>query len=129
MGKWKYRKLEPTHVRGMCVKCGISPQMSKGANSFRPLCQSCHHNEHPKLLVSRAQYKKNNPEKFYGYRVHKGDACVVCGFIPEHPCQLDVDHIDGDHSNNSLENLQTLCANCHRLKTLHSRDGIYKNRQ
>ncbi|CAL9981083.1 HNH endonuclease [Vibrio phage D69] len=26
-------------------------------------------------------------------------------------------HIDGNHSNNSIDNLQTLCANCHRLKT------------
>lgn len=34
-----------------------------------------------------------------------------------HHCQLDVDHIDGNHSNNKLSNLQTLCANCHRLKT------------
>jgi 5-methylcytosine-specific restriction endonuclease McrA len=31
--------------------------------------------------------------------------------------QLDVDHIDGNHRNNNPENLQTLCANCHRLKT------------
>ena len=51
------------------------------------------------------------------YRVHKGSFCVSCGFIPVHTCQLDVDHIDGNHSNNTLENLQTLCSNCHRLKT------------
>jgi 5-methylcytosine-specific restriction endonuclease McrA len=43
--------------------------------------------------------------------------CGTCGFKPTHPCQLDVDHIDGNHSNDSLDNLQTLCANCHRLKT------------
>jgi 5-methylcytosine-specific restriction endonuclease McrA len=30
---------------------------------------------------------------------------------------LDVDHIDGDRFNNDPANLQTLCANCHRLKT------------
>lgn len=51
------------------------------------------------------------------YRQHKKDSCEQCGFIPEHSCQLDVDHIDGNHSNNSVGNLQTLCANCHRLKT------------
>ena len=32
-------------------------------------------------------------------------------------CQLDVDHIDGNHNNDEEVNLQTLCANCHRLKT------------
>ena len=41
----------------------------------------------------------------------------MCGFVPMHPCQLDIDHIDGCHSNNDHDNLQTLCANCHRLKT------------
>lgn len=51
------------------------------------------------------------------YRIHKGSICVACGFIPEDKCQLDVDHIDGNHKNNCVDNLQTLCANCHRIKT------------
>ena len=53
----------------------------------------------------------------HSYRKYKKDICQACGFVPKHPTQLDVDHIDGNHSNNSLDNLQTLCANCHRLKT------------
>jgi len=51
------------------------------------------------------------------YRKAKKDTCERCAFVAEHPCQLDVDHIDGDHSNNRPSNLQTLCANCHRLKS------------
>ena len=51
------------------------------------------------------------------YRRFKKGICAFCGFIPVHPCQLDVDHIDGDRTNNNESNLQTLCANCHRLKT------------
>lgn len=50
------------------------------------------------------------------YRAAKQDVCAQCGFSG-HPCQLDVDHIDGDHTNDDPTNLQTLCANCHRLKT------------
>ncbi len=30
---------------------------------------------------------------------------------------MDVHHVNGNHSDNRLENLQTLCANCHRLVT------------
>lgn len=56
------------------------------------------------------------------YTVHKGNTCELCGFIPVHKCQLDVDHKDGNKSNNSTDNLQTLCANCHRLKTHLHRD-------
>jgi len=61
----------------------------------------------------------------YGRR-QKGTKCIRCHFIPEDTCQLDVDHIDGNRQNNSLDNLQTLCANCHRLKTKLNNDWIKK---
>lgn len=51
------------------------------------------------------------------WRNFKKDTCEKCGFVPVHKCQLDVDHINGDKKNNSPDNLRTLCANCHRLKT------------
>lgn len=45
-------------------------------------------------------------------------ACARCGneatWLGE-PLTLDVDHIDGDLHNNTLENLRFLCPNCHRL--------------
>jgi 5-methylcytosine-specific restriction endonuclease McrA len=40
--------------------------------------------------------------------------------------QLDVDHIDGNPSNNKPENLQTLCKPCHIVKTRENRE--YKSR-
>lgn len=43
--------------------------------------------------------------------------CSRCSFQPEDDCQIDVDHIDGDHNNHDIQNLQALCSNCHRLKT------------
>lgn len=52
------------------------------------------------------------------------DKCAECGFIPKHYCQLDIDHIDGNRYNNSEENLQVLCANCHRLKTMLHKDNV-----
>ena len=36
--------------------------------------------------------------------------------------QLEVDHIDENHDNNDIKNLQTLCACCHRLKTKYRRE-------
>jgi hypothetical protein len=45
----------------------------------------------------------------------KGSECERCGFVPEHSCQLDVHHLDRDWQNNDPANVQTLCANCHRL--------------
>lgn len=58
------------------------------------------------------------------HKKFKKDFCEKCGFIPEHRCQLDVDHIDGNHWNNQESNLQTLCANCHRLKTYTNKDWL-----
>lgn len=64
--------------------------------------------------------------RFRPWTAFKKDSCERCGFIPEHTSQLDVDHIDGNNQNNDPKNLQTLCANCHRLKTVHNQD--WKNK-
>ena len=47
--------------------------------------------------------------------------CVLCGTKKQ--SVLDVDHIDGNHSNHAPENLQTLCKFCHRFKTQLDRKG------
>lgn len=57
------------------------------------------------------------------YTREKKDTCEYCGFKPIWMGQLDVDHIDGNHKNCDPSNLQTLCANCHRLKTHMSKDS------
>ena len=40
--------------------------------------------------------------------------------------QLDVDHINSNHKDNKINNLKTLCANCHRLKTMIERNNHEK---
>ena len=47
----------------------------------------------------------------------KSDTCARCGFVAEAKCQMDLDHINGDRSDHRPENMQTLCSNCHRLKS------------
>ena len=43
--------------------------------------------------------------------------CECCGNTEwmGHPIVLELHHIDGDHNNNKLENLQMLCPNCHSI--------------
>ncbi|MER6066063.1 HNH endonuclease signature motif containing protein [Streptomyces sp. NPDC001792] len=44
------------------------------------------------------------------------ERCALCGMEPVWhgaPLPLEVDHIDGDWRNNSVENLRFLCPNCH----------------
>lgn len=80
-------------VQGLCVICKTNKQANKGKSyGYRPYCERCNK-----------------------YKVEK-KICQICDFIPEHVCQMDVHHIDSDHLNNDLANLQVLCANCHRLQ-------------
>lgn len=46
---------------------------------------------------------------------YKENRCEVCGITEWNgkPITLQLHHIDGDHLNNSLENLQVICPNCH----------------
>jgi hypothetical protein len=94
----------------------------------RPICIKCKSN----VCKKNGFFKNGNPKykkycnpcehKIYNiniitYRSYKKQECEKCGFVPIHRCQLDVDHIDNNHSNDDISNLQTLCANCHRLKS------------
>ena len=54
--------------------------------------------------------------------------CELCGFKAKHAAQMDIDHIDGDSTNNNSENLQEICANCHRLKTIQNQDWLKQSR-
>jgi len=100
--------------RPICQSCNIKLAhkngiSKKGFIKWHKFCDSCH----------KKEYKMGREI----YRSVKGNSCVNCGFIAEDPCQLDVDHIDGNHKNNDHSNLQTLCANCHRLKTRNQKKG------
>lgn len=41
--------------------------------------------------------------------------CAICGISnwQGKPLSLQLDHIDGNHTNNTIENLRLLCPNCH----------------
>lgn len=53
--------------------------------------------------------------------------CERCLMVPLDKKLLDVDHINGDRSNNHINNLQTLCKTCHKIKT--KEYGDFKNRE
>ena len=92
-----------------CKNCKINERQVKKIKGKIYTLKNCR-------TCDRIKYEKP-------YLSFRKDYCEFCGFIPVNMCQLDVDHIDGNHKNNNKNNLQTLCSNCHRLKTflqLHS---------
>lgn len=127
MGKQLYRRTTPDTVQGLCLMCGEREQKRKGVKPrgviYSALCGPCERARFPAHAANRAatRPKRHGP----GHGRPKADRCARCGFVAEDPCQLDVDHIDGNHQNDDPNNWQTLCANCHRLKTRRNREGGY----
>jgi hypothetical protein len=114
MGKWVHRlsKIDPIARTATCAHCGpvkLKPYYREGAiKGWR--CRTAWRNQYRGSANLNDRTGGNR-----GYRLHKGSTCERCGFVAEHPRQLDVHHRDGNWRNNDLANLQTLCANCHRL--------------
>ena len=95
-----------------CLLCKKNPPAISGKNKdgstrYKRRCEAC---------VKRSRAIRLNGHRREMLR-HKKMYCESCGFVAKNACQLDVDHKDGNRENQLPENLQTLCANCHRLKT------------
>lgn len=85
-------------------------------------------------LNQRKGYDKNGKPRYrsqctkcrYKALKQKGDKCNICGVKPEKR-NLEVDHINGDRSDNDPKNIQTLCKPCHIKKTVENKDWRSKN--
>lgn len=66
-----------------------------------------------------------------------GSKCMECGWDKINPatnkCPIELEHIDGDHTNNKISNVKLLCPNCHSLtvtyKALNKGNGREKRRK
>jgi len=108
MGLWTHRlsEIDEVNKSSLCSFCGLTKIKKVGKHKNGKIHWRC-------VKAEKRIYKKKDRRKSVYER---------CGFKPEHKCQLDLDHIDGNHNNNHFSNCQTLCANCHRLKTFQNRD-------
>lgn len=108
---------------------------SDGSPAWRRWCCKCHNRRTAsryglssisQITAQRAgltvsEYKNQR----HPYRKHRKDFCenrdgrlgYRCRYKIRHSAQLQVDHINGFPGDNSVSNLQTLCANCHVFKT------------
>lgn len=111
----RYKEGGKSTIRGLCEKCGEKPKQERGGGCYYTTCWKCRQPDLFHKWSRRAKLKKKRREEL---------VCQQCGFKADHSCQIDVDHIDGNRNNNEPSNLQLLCANCHRLKTIESGDHL-----
>jgi len=113
MGKWVHivRAVEGNLVD--CQECGWVEGVRTEHNRFGLQCST--------RQRSRGISKGKWPEEagYHQRKKMKKDHCEMegCSYPISGHYQLELDHIDGDWRNNDPSNLQTLCCNCHRLKT------------
>lgn len=70
---------------------------------------------HDYSSFTKNSVKKNGLSTLKALIDLRGRQCECCGITEwlDQPINLQIHHIDGDHYNNELNNLQLLCPNCH----------------
>lgn len=123
-----------------CLNCEKVFERKKGWSTRRycdTKCQAEYYRKQKFELIeggdaslSTSWYKK--------YLIHKhGEKCMECGWCEVSKYSgnvpIELEHIDGDSENNSLENLKLLCPNCHSLtpiyKALNAGNGRHSRRK
>jgi hypothetical protein len=119
---WICRHLDcrPRTLDGYLSKWGISYKGNKGEKGFKksPNKKSSIDWINSPTFCTSSKLRKRLIEEGI-----KKEICEECENTHwrGNPIPLDLHHLDGDRFNNSLENLQILCKNCHALTETYSK--------
>ena len=127
-----------THI---CLNCG--KQFKPSRNSTGKYCSlQCQQDyQHKQRVIAWKNGETNGLSGEYSlakyirrYMLEKaGHRCERCGWCEVHPVTgkspLEVHHKDGNYLNNSEDNLEVLCPNCHSLNKTYKNTGGHAGRK
>lgn len=82
------------------------------------------------ILVENSNYKSSDLKKRLIKEGIKEDICEICGCSNSwngKPLTLQLDHINGNHYDNRIENLRIVCPNCHSQTETFSTKRVKKH--
>jgi hypothetical protein len=121
----KHNNRKREKIKIPCQHCG---KLLSGGRHRKFCDQICQHNYNYKIFIKEwkdglhngisgvdqiSSHLRRYVFEKYNYK------CSLCGWSKKNPftdkIPLEVDHIDGNHKNNSENNLTLICPNCHSL--------------
>jgi hypothetical protein len=114
--------------RPLCINHGCTRSVANCGSRYRPVCSHCHaagYGKHP-YASGVTPFRKGkcvNQDGRLGFKcaINYEQAPWAIG-------KTEIDHIDGNHLNNTPENSQELCSLCHKYKGMLSGDFKNQNR-
>lgn len=110
-------KLTKPKQKENCLNCG--QPVGRGRKYCSNQCQA----ERTKTLINeqilRGEEVRHQQVRRYLMDTY-GAKCMLCGWAKENVVTkrvpIELDHIDGNSSNNDLNNVRLLCPNCHSIQ-------------
>ena len=121
-----------------CKNCDKDIKNYKGKRQYcNTICKWILEKKQKFELIKKGDISFNvDCYKKYLIEIH-GEKCMECGWCEKNKFSnkipIELEHIDGDSSNNDLKNLKLLCPNCHSLtptyKALNKGKGRHNRKQ